>query len=79
MQESIPKIGIAIPKGALNGLSLLGSLTLKIIIPTQTKIKAKRVPMFVKSTIISMLENADVAATAMPVRIVVTWGVLNLG
>ncbi len=40
--------------------------------PTHTNMKAKRVPMLVRSTISSMLVNIEVTPTATPVMIVVT-------
>ncbi len=41
--------------------------------------KANRVPMFVRSTISSMVVNIEQTPTARPVTIVVTCGVRNLG
>ena len=45
------------------------------MIPTQTSMNAKSVPMFVRSTISSMLAKALTTPTSTPVRIVETWGV----
>src|SRR5664280_1128807 len=77
--ETIPKIGTSGTKGVLKLLSLEGSFFLRIIIPMQTRMNANRVPMFVRSTISSILVNIEVMPTTAPVRIVVTYGVLNLG
>ena len=45
----------------------------------QTSMKANRVPMLVRLSIDSMLAKAAMPPTKMPVRIVVTWGVLKRG
>ncbi len=47
--------------------------------PMLTSRNANSVPTFVRSTISSILMTAANAPTTTPVRIVVTWGVLNLG
>ena len=47
--------------------------------PTQTSMKAKSVPMFVRSMTSSMLAKAAKTPTKTPVRIVVTCGVLYFG
>src|SRR6476620_9681911 len=67
------------PSGTLNGRGRCGSLCRSTITPTQTRIKANRVPMFVKLTISSTVANAAMPPTATPVSIVVTYGVLNRG
>ncbi len=45
----------------------------------QTRMNANSVPMFVRSTISSMLVNIAQTPTATPVRIVVTCGVRKRG
>ena len=47
--------------------------------PTQTRMKAKRVPMLVRSTISSIEATAATPPTRTPVRMVVTCGVLKRG
>jgi len=45
----------------------------------QTRMKAKSVPMLVRSTISSSEKKLEVTATARPVTKVVTWGVRKRG
>ena len=45
----------------------------------QTSRNANKVPMFVRLSIDSILAKAAMPPTKMPVRIVVTCGVLNFG
>ena len=66
-------------KGVRNGRCRCGSRSLSAITPIATRTKANRVPMFVSSITSLMFANAAKNATNTPVRIVVTWGVRNLG
>ncbi len=45
------------PKGTRNGRARPGSLKRRTMIPMQTRMNAKSVPMFVRSTISSMFTN----------------------
>src|SRR4051794_21665687 len=78
-QETIPRTGITGHHGVLNALGRFGSRFRRMRIPTHTRMNANNVPMFVRSTISSMLVNIAQTATAAPVRIVVTWGGRNRG
>ena len=49
------------------------------MMPMHTSMNAKSVPMFVRSTISSMLAKALTTPTSTPVRIVDTWGVPKRG
>jgi hypothetical protein len=49
------------------------------MMPMHTSMKANSVPMFVRSTISSMLATALTPPTSTPVRMVETWGVLKVG
>ena len=79
MHESIPRTGTRGTKGVRNARFLPGSLCRRTITPAQTSMNAKRVPMFVSSTISLILATAETAATTTPVQIVVTCGVRYFG
>src|SRR5207249_2873495 len=78
-QETIPRIGTNGNRGTLKALGRCGSLMRRIMIPVQTRTNANKVPIFVRSTISSILTNIAQTPTATPVKIVVTCGVRNLG
>ena len=63
----------------LKGLLRSGSFILSTRIPAQTSTNAKSVPMLQRSTISSMLINAENTATKTPVTIVAKNGVLYEG
>src|ERR1044072_4849106 len=67
------------PRGTRNGRARSGSLRRRMGMPTQTRMKAKSVPMFVRSMTSSMEAKAAKTPTKTPVRIVVTCGVLYFG
>src|SRR6266850_296800 len=78
-QEITPRIGMKGTQGVLNDLGRFGSRLRRTRIPMHTRMKANSVPMFVRSTISSILVNIAHTPTATPVRMVVTCGVRNLG
>lgn len=71
MQLATPISGMIGLNGTLKVRCLDGSLIRKIIMPKQTRTKAKRVPIFVRSTISSMLVKAAIEAMITPTTIVV--------
>src|SRR4029434_9925480 len=78
-QDPIPRTGTTGTQGVRNARGRSGSRFRRMRTPVHTSAKAKRVPIFVRSTISSMLVNIAHTPTATPVRMVVTWGVRNLG
>jgi len=59
-------MGIRGTNGVLKLLSLFGSFFLNINMPIQTKMNANKVPIFVRSTISSILVNIEVIPTMHP-------------
>ena len=72
IQEATPKSGKTGLKGTLNVRCLVDSLMRNIIMPKHTRTNAKRVPMFVRSTISSIFVKAAIEAIIKPTTIVVT-------
>ena len=71
-QLATPRSGVIGLNGTLKVRCLKGSLMRRIIMPKQTKTKAKRVPILVRSTISSILVKAAIEAIITPTTIVVT-------
>ena len=69
-QTNTPKIGINGTNGTLNGLGVFGLVFLIMITPTDTKIKANKVPILHKSVSIVRFKNKAGTATTNPVKIV---------
>ena len=61
------------------GLGRSGAVRRNTQTPMQTRMNAKRVPMFVRSAKSPMSTNIATPPTTMPVQIVVTQGVRNFG
>ena len=78
-QASIPRIGTTGTKGVRKGRRWPGLVRRKIIIAPQTKVKANRVPMFVRFAASPIGTSAARMETAIPVIIVAWCGVPNLG
>ena len=71
MQLATPRSGMIGLSGTLKVRCLDGSLMRRIIIPKQTRTKANRVPILVRSTISSILVKAAIEAITRPTTIVV--------
>src|ERR1039457_4934531 len=78
-QMSAPSIGITGTKGVLNGLTRSGLDLRSTRILIQTIAKASNVPIDTSSPRILIGKIPAKTSATLPVRMVLTYGVLNLG
>src|SRR5438552_3355260 len=78
-QKITPRIGNSGTNGTRNGLGRLGCVRRKTMTPRQTRMKAKSVPMLVRSASEPISTTAAMPPTKTPVQIVVICGVRNFG